>query len=382
MINNVNISTLVRFYEMIRKSNNIDEMVDFPSASKYPSKKWNEYIEWTKNNVKIDNLSSEVTLHISIYNKIKGDEIFNYNIDEKYENFGEDSRLCISWMFCFLVKIYKLRYHEIKKIESYEDFKNFLSQNKNTYLLYRGQVNSNYELIPSFYRNLKKNEIFNISKILEIYEKENLIEKYNKIFDKNITSMAKPNEIIDFFTYMQHSISYSPLLDLTDKIEIAAVFANYFYANTNFNDYRNNDSCIICINENFDFNNIDNIESSFINDYCVQIIDKKLNYKSKIFNKYLWELTIEDLETRFLYLNRQTNDRMKYQHGYFLAIFHGVIINGNLLSENNKKNNNRITKYVINKNIKLEICEEIIKNNIQYDYNYLMNPYLFFDVKS
>lgn len=379
MNENVKISTLVRIYEMIRRSDIVEGIVDFPSALIYPSKRWEEYNEWTKNNVKIMDLSNEVTKHLIIYNKIKGSELIYYSNEKKYENIGEEYRICISWMFCFLVKLYKLRKCETKMIVSYEDFSNFVLQNKNHNMLYRGHVNSEYELIPSFYRNLRKNETFDISKILEIYEKENLIEKYNNVLDKNVTSMLPPNEIVDFFTYMQHSISYSPLLDLTDKIEIEAIFANYFYANTNFNDYRNNDSCIICINDNFDFDNINKAESSFINDYCIQVIDKKLDYKSKIFDKYLWELSIEDLETKFLYLNRQTNDRMKYQHGYFIVMYHGVIINGKLLLEN--KNTNRITKYVINKSIKSKICEKIIKDNMKYDYNYLMNPYLFFDVK-
>ena len=175
---------------------------------------------------------------------------------------------------------------------------------------------------------------------------------------------------------MQHSISYSPMLDLTDKVEIASIFANNFYKGTNYNDYLNTDSAIFSINRKLLNCDID-IEHKSLEEYSVQVITNKLKYFDTIFNKHLWELSLDDLKVKFALYSRQTNDRMKYQHGYFIVPYHAVIINNKMLFTEDSL---MISKYVIDKSMKLELYKNVIKDNEWLDYDYLLNPYLYFGV--
>ena len=378
-IEKVETRTLADIYEMVRKSKRLENMIDFPSANSFKNnpKVWRECIKYSLENVNItqSDLNIELSKMISAYDRVKEiTDLYKLEYNSSIDN--PDFRFCISWMLIILIKLYLLRFDVDTKIKSSTDFENkIMSQKDNTELLWRGQTNSKYDFVPSIFRCLTTNQYFKFKDLLDSYDVNNLLDKYIEIFNIN---KANPDtkDYIDFFAYMQHSVSYSPMLDLTDKVEIASIFANNFYKGTNYNDYVNTDSAIFSINRKLLNCDID-IEHKSLEEFSVQVITNKLKYSDTIFNKHLWELSFDDLRVKFALYSRQTNDRMKYQHGYFIVPYHAVIINNKMLFT---EDSSMINKYVIDKDYKQKIYSDIIDKYSYLDYDYLMDPYLYFGV--
>ena len=142
----------------------------------------------------------------------------------------------------------------------------------NQELWYRGQSNYEWGLLPSFYRNFPYGRKYIPLTIDERYLQKDYFEKglmpkYMDIFDKT-------NKIdYDFLAFMQHAVSYSPLIDFTQDSTIAVSFA---LSNTNsFNDYQNKDSAIFKLY----------LESPKSYSEYIEKLNKDFYYKDLIFQK-------------------------------------------------------------------------------------------------
>lgn len=236
--------------------------------------------------------------------------------------------------------------------------------------IFRGHSSSAYKLIPSIYRNLSIEDRFgivNINKLRALYLKSKLSEKYKTVFGHDTLDY-------DFCAFAQHAKAYSPFLDFTDDVKVALSFAT---SNTNsVNEYLKKEAALYCLS----FDKYVERDSIKLDAIDVYINENKISPFSVIRNKYLFCCSYKDFEVEAFVLRDKTNDRMKYQKGCFLYFQRAVIINGNLLLP---MNYGRIRKYSIpssgNTLTKTKI-HEIIRNKYSYYiYDYLMNPYKFFE---
>ena len=87
-------------------------------------------------------------------------------------------------------------------------------------MFYRGEQNYSWKLVPSLIRNeLENKKTIKYEDLYRRYLKSGMIEKYCE-WVKNISYLDN-----EFLSLMQHSISYSPYIDLTSDKDIAYTFA-------------------------------------------------------------------------------------------------------------------------------------------------------------
>ena len=145
-----------------------------------------------------------------------------------------------------------------------------------------------------------------------MYREAGLISKYEAVYGN------KPKMNYDFFSMMQHFVSYSPLIDFSENINIATVFATKRLCN--FNDYDCTDGALFLLAKNDNLNHNNNIKRS------ISIHRGKVRYNSIIKGKPLYLCAISDFIPVFEIHDKKTSDRMRYQQGVFVdfkqAVFH------------------------------------------------------------
>lgn len=259
-------------------------------------------------------------------------------------------------------------------------------QKENT-CMFRGESNYAWNIIPSLVRNitLKNGLYIDYQSLFKLYEERNyplsLIEKYKSYFGKICYIDYK------FLSWMQHSISYSPLVDFTTDYRVALSFA--VKAN-NPNNFMFDDSAIYIIdfshNDNFitDENQVNNIISSM----HIAVLNSKikpgsvlnikdLNGNIHLLNFKSYKNIINQLIPKYLIIDIPTNDRMIVQKGKFLLFYNYVVVNGKMFSTIN--NNIHIFKHKILANDKPALLKWLHDNSKEIIYSYLMDPYKFFN---
>ena len=250
-------------------------------------------------------------------------------------------------------------------------------------LWFRGQSNVDWGILPSFFRNMKLNLVpitVNYDYMVNDYTQKSLKNRYSDIFDKSFIDY-------EFLAFMQHSVSYSPLIDFTESHIVATSFA---VGNTgDFNNYNLNDSSLfeLKVNELEKYvRKIDNIGelNSLIKSMEVYICDKYI-LGTPIGNKKIntFDDIIEVLTPKFVLIDIPTNDRMKYQKGKFILFYDCLITNNTILYNLNEKL--KLKKYVIKTENKIRysnpdnIHDFILRTYPQYKCSYMLNPYNWFE---
>ena len=273
-------------------------------------------------------------------------------------------------LYVLLILFSCVGYMEIntKKVPSLSHLEKSFKEDKNfdyKYFWYRGVKNiDEYDLFPSIYRTIKKKYVHIDDKYIDkLYDINNLRDEYNKIF--------KDSSRNEFLSYMQHAISFSPLIDFTNNIIIAGSFATSF---TNAVDFKNVDAGIFLLTR----------DEKMISDYEVHTTDielynKKLDLFSNIFGKQLFVCSLEDFYVKYNIILNKSNDRMKYQDGLFLYIRKAVFVNEKLLFPNSSSKLFTIRIPYSGRGLtKDKIIKDIDKNYKQYSVDYIMDPYLWF----
>ncbi len=258
-----------------------------------------------------------------------------------------------------------------KNVKTLDDFLKSLAhyekniKDKNLKVWYRGQTSSNWGLIPSFYRKIDRSKLmfFDKNAIFDKYNSYDLVIKYKNIF-------KYPTQDYDFFSYMQHSLSYSPLLDFTESFIIACSFA--LSNKGDVDDFYNHDSVVYAIT----FSDETTKEISWDNFKVATAIEPIENMKIDDWIKLISNMGKINVSPNIQYLDFETNDRMRYQKGRFIY-FSSFVLFGDRV---NVKSTNEVTfhKLRIDKKVKVEIYEYICEKYPQYTTKYLMNPYLWF----
>lgn len=282
-----------------------------------------------------------------------------------------------------------------KVLSTLEYFTHFYNEKIGDNKWYRGQSNFKWRLLPSFYRDISlilNQCIIDRDYLCNDYKKKELSSKYNDVF----TKCKYVN--YEFLSYMQHSVSYSPLLDFTDNPYIATMFS--INNKSQFNIYNHIDSNLICIEFNEDklfheysfqginsekrvviLNGIDDIDSCVRNISVEHIKGYKVGAPMRKTNFPSAKEIIKYLTPDIIFIDAPLNDRMKYQQGKFIFFNNFVMLDEVIFYELN--NDIQITNYIIEINNKTKVrnnFKEDIRNTIltetpQYDMEYLLDPY-------
>lgn len=242
-------------------------------------------------------------------------------------------------------------------------------------VLFRGQSDFAYELLPSIYRGLNKDKVIDFNELKDLYKQAGFLSKYNTVFGQN-------NLDYGFVSFIQHSAAYSPLLDFTTNKNVALSFATN-PKNKNFNYYYKKDAALYSVELLSESNNHMCKDLDFQH-HMVQFIENKLKFDTCIFGKPLINCTVNDFRVEYELCLEMTNDRMKYQKGAFLYFKRCVIVNGQILlpfkfgfykkykilSEAHSQKYGVLNKHKIYENIKTNIP--------YYDIDHLMDPYQYF----
>lgn len=241
----------------------------------------------------------------------------------------------------------------------------FANTLKTTYF-FRGQSDYRFDLLASMFREISdKEETINFDYIVKKYNELWLLEKYKNIFnEKNIH--------VNQFAYMQHSFSYSPLLDVTFSKEIATIFATTCYR-INPNHYFKTDAALylFVLKERSEVR-----ETIIMRNINIKYIPHKISFNEKFGTKgYLFENDYRIFDANYKLFTKQYNDRMKYQRGAFLLFVKGYIINGKMMIPYDQLT---VIKYRIKAVDKKNIYLSIVEKNRQYQISNIYNPYDYF----
>lgn len=238
---------------------------------------------------------------------------------------------------------------------------------------FRGHSDSNWELVPSLFRDIKEKQInFDYVRMLDDLQQKKIIEKLEIVFGSGEFDYDK-------LAYTQHSLGYGPMLDFTKSSQIACSFA---------------------------LSNMENIAHFFHKKFCIYELDiggiellktkeeigtalSSLNivvfsgkpYIETILKTQLWQDLLDgSTESEVFLLDYQTNDRMRYQQGAFLLFNNVIIVGGRMIMSFRKQESlsQRMNKYLISEDLRHSFYTAFLDQYPQYRIRFLMDPYSFF----
>lgn len=235
-------------------------------------------------------------------------------------------------------------------ISNADDFYEQVINSKYNY--FRGESNANYFLNSSILR--KKNTDINFEKLKDLVSSHNI--EYERI-------ISNQHSFSRFLFYIQHSISFSPFIDLTKSPWIALSFVLEDIQ-------RDSDSNIETDGAIYGIKLHDNIEDNPIilsTHKKIESVLHKLDLsktKKNTINPYIINPT--DLSI--------LNDRMQYQQGAFL-----LLENDSLNRHSNYNQENvTIVKFILSKQLLKELFFNLREKHQYYTVKYLYDPYLWF----
>ena len=275
-----------------------------------------------------------------------------------------------------------IKFKESQYISSFND----IIKEKRNNVYYRGQTNSDWRISPSVLRDLNKSVVFNDNYYFKILSKAKLEDKYNELIRTKKSFEKYPK-----YAFMQHSLSFSPLIDFTKEKEIATSFALSNPAQINV--LENKDSAVFDITV-YSIFKIDDLERAYTflhKEFYIDVIDSDYFVLGRTYKLYeidscgnkiekiifitsIDEL-LERLRPRFKLFDIPVNDRMKYQKGVFVCFYDCIALRTRVCYELNEEID--LNKSIIKTSDKKEILKGIY-NNRKYDQEHLMNPYLIF----
>ena len=281
----------------------------------------------------------------------------------------------------YLIQEVKIKYD--LTIEEDAKAKEIFKKNKHNGIFYRGQSNKNWRLSPSIVRKIDGNIYLDDDYYHDLLIKDGSEDKYNQLIRSN------DKDAYSKYAFMQHSRCFSPFIDMSYSEEIATSFSL-----SNASDpckFKNIDAAIFKIEIKDNGENVIKSESKareFLKkQFNLKIINDRYfilghRYKLKAHSGsdieiYLTSIkdVFEALTPKYKVFQIYTNDRMKYQKGLFICFYDCIclkdIIVYNLIQEL------KIMEFIIPVKHKNKILNKI-NSHKRYDYNHLMNPYLFF----
>lgn len=273
-------------------------------------------------------------------------------------------------------------------------YMNSKNKNKDVYF-FRGQSDYSWKIVPSLIRNLKFDQdlYINQNTLYEIYNENgysnSLLSKYNKCF-KNL-KIDRPAKVdYRFLAWMQHAVSFSPLVDFTSDYNVALTFALSPSNPCSFI-YKDSAIYLLSVSRHCFVNKVIrmNKANEAISKINICLLKSKIEVGKKkvIYDAYGITHTLdftsckkisEYILPKFLIIDIPTNDRMKVQKGKFMLFYDCLLINGKMVSPFGDKLENMFHKHRICDKDKSSLLDWLHQNYPEMKESYLMDPYLIF----
>ncbi len=252
-------------------------------------------------------------------------------------------------------------------IDNMNDFRNQLVNGNYSY--FRGESSSQWSLNSSMVRKIKSSILDNGSIVLDYHLMCDTLRVHKEKYNRTISSR---HSYTRFLFYMQHSVSFSPFIDLTKELWIAVSFCLENVQKNSENSISDTASIYafsfvagkknkgVILEKHEDIQRI--LESLSIG------INKLNPNKSKV-EAYIVD-SIDDLNIM--------NDRMQYQKGAFLLLNNysiGFDFTSKQLFKNDFLN---IKKFIISKNVLKELYFKLLEEYSDYHISNLYDPYRIF----
>lgn len=268
-------------------------------------------------------------------------------------------------------RLYKMNPYKSKDLKSLNSFNDYIKNETNYW--FRGQSNYKWNIIPSSLRKLESNIGYNY---------EFLINDLNcgNTNNKNIQDELKKMDIDVYdqqygtLAFLQHSISYSPLVDFTKDKNVSLTFSMEDDENSNVR------STLIAL----DISNIpiledDNEINQLIKDFKIEVISNRsiLNLiTNNMWNNFLDNSTFSTIHL----IDKPTNDRMIFQKGTFVLFNNTIKISNEMFFnfKSEKENYHPFTYFIADNNNITKIIKKLQKTNPQYSKYFLLNPYIYY----
>lgn len=312
-------------------------------------------------------------------------EILLTDIKQYIENreYNSKTKLYYLLKLAFVISFYKRLEKRYKNtlitIKNYDEINSFFSNG-----VFRGQSNFEYRISPSVLRNNSGNIYLDDNYYYKLLCDAELEIKFNYFIKRgNINRYQK-------YAFMQHSCSFSPLVDFTKDIFIATSFALSNASNVNC--FRNEDSSVFILNnynEKLDVIVGKKEAREFIKDeFNLRIIDSKYFKLGKTYDLeksdgsyyslscFTINGLLDELTPKIKVLDIPTNDRMLYQKGLFVCFYDCICLKDFVAYE--LDDSFVLIKVKIPKRNKRSILKNIYKNKREFDPEHLMDPYLIF----
>lgn len=278
-----------------------------------------------------------------------------------------------------------------KKIDTYEEFEKYILNDFlcGKQLFYRGErINDpNRHLIPTMFR--KPKELFKDNDLGIVHIDSHYLYNYYAgmgsfvdVFNKTM-GKADVDNMYEICAFAQHYCDFSPLIDFTKSLYPSLSFA--LKDRTEFDD-----DIILYVLELKDFNDYTNdisVANQWLKDFsvyvsCIKEDDIKKAVRDIFANKHILPMP-DDFRKHLEHIGSKpvpkaklidvpTNTRMKFQQGVFLLLTDFHLFNVTYFTKNIREQFS-ITKYIISKDICLDILDMINRNASWYSYKYLMD---------
>lgn len=304
------------------------------------------------------------------------DKIDNFSlVYEVFNNVIENEKVIhITVSIHVFFRLFKMKHYIEKQLTDIEDIIKYDEQDNIVW--YRGQTNTNWQLVPSFFRSAKRTALWTWSDIYKDYKsKPSKVSLINKLNEVDIDTKSFPYKTAAF---IQHSIGYSPLIDFSRSSKVALSFA-LSNASSMVN-YYGDDACVYVLELNnyrilTELEDIDNA----IRGSKVQVFRRNESIFNLITNQMWIDLLSGSITSVIHLINKPTNDRMMFQKGTFILYDNAIIIGDEIFMSYNKVSfiGRHLTKYNIDTKSKERLYEKLMIDYPQYHQRYLLDPYLY-----
>jgi hypothetical protein len=319
-------------------------------------------------------INTDVQNSVRFYSENKNKE-YHGQFDEVNDNLNNQTILVLFVNLHIFYRLFRMKDYETKRIKDFQDFKISDLDTKVTW--YRGQSNASWQIIPSFFRDSSKTKLWSWDEVISEYNsKPNKNSISMKLNELDIKINDQPYRTV---SYVQHAISFSPIVDFTKSLDVALSFA--LSKSSSLSSYYEVDSSVYELKMNTDsvLHEIDKIDKA-LRDSKVQVFSRN-EYLVNVIRNEMWTMMLKGLESIIYLIDFPTNDRMLYQKGTFILFNNTIVIGSDIFLSYNKVSflKNHLVKNVIPCAKKEEMLKSLLRNTPHYRFRYLMDPYLFLD---
>ena len=250
-------------------------------------------------------------------------------------------------------------------INSKEDFYKLMVNQK--FDMFRGEADASWMLNSSIVRKLKV-ELDGKELVLNKQLLTRVLSRYKQ---EHASKISSQHDYVRFLFYLQHSISLSPFIDITENVWVALSFALEKFQNPPSREEQG-DAAI------YAFNIYDNRGTNKAVLNTQKKVQEVLDNLSIGINKM--NVSKENVEAFILNIrgSQYKNDRMMYQRGSFLLLNNYSINSDNVTMQKYSSKQIQIVKFILSKKVLGSLYSDLRDKYPKYTINYLYDPYLAF----